>query len=154
MYKKILVPVDGSSFSECIFDHVKTIATGCNVPEVTLLRVVEATRPDTILDFGASDVIENYRPSLRAEAEAKDYLDKVSASLKEDGVAAKTVLVSGMPAEEILSYANNNQVDLIIMSTHGRSGVTSWAFGSVADRVIRHSMVPVIIASPKGCRVS
>ncbi len=156
MYKKILVPLDGSSSSECILGHVKTIATGCSVPEVILLRVVET----------ATSVIRNfYVPSEwpaevkaaddKAKAEAEKYLSGLAGELKQEGIVAKTVsIMSSETDEEILKYATENKVDLIIMSTHGRSGATRWAFGSVADRVIRYSTVPVLIASPKGCRIS
>ena len=64
------------------------------------------------------------------------------------------VVIQGKVAEGILDYVVKNQVDLIMMSTHGRSGPSRWALGSVADRVIRHSLIPVLIVSPKGCRIT
>ena len=73
--------------------------------------------------------------------------------LNKDGVAAETAVVSGKPAEAILDYAKQNQVELIIMSTHGRSGVGRWAFGSVADRILRYSVAPVLLIPPAGCRI-
>ena len=148
MYKKILAPLDGSEFSECSLEHVRTVATGCQVPEVILLRVVEPVRETYELG-------EDWRRDVegKAQAEAKDYLAKVADDLKKGGVAAETTVVSGQPAEVILDYAKQNQVELIIMSTHGRSGVSRWAFGSVADRVLRHSAVPVLIVAPAICRV-
>jgi nucleotide-binding universal stress UspA family protein len=60
--------------------------------------------------------------------------------------------VKGSAAEEILKYSQDNDVDLIIMSTHGRSGVSRWAMGSVADRVVRTSVAPVLLTTPKECR--
>ena len=60
----------------------------------------------------------------------------------------------GDPAEEILIYAKLKEVDLIIMSTHGRSGVSRWAYGSVADKNEQHSVNPVLIAEAKGCRLN
>ena len=54
---------------------------------------------------------------------------------------------------KILEYAQNNNIDLIIISTHGRSGISRWAFGSVADKVVRTSTVPVLTVTPTGCRI-
>jgi len=89
----------------------------------------------------------------KLEAEANDYLAKIAANLKKEGIATQTAVIQGMAAEEILDYVTKNKVDLIVMSTHGRSGVSRWALGGVADRVLRHSIAPVLIASPSGCRV-
>ena len=90
-----------------------------------------------------------------AKAEAENYLAEVVADLKKEGIDAKSVLLMAPEVdEEILTYAAKNEIDLIIMSTHGRSGVSRWAFGSVADRVVRNSTVPVLMASPAGCRVN
>ncbi len=149
MYKKILAPIDGSEFSECTLEHIRAIATGCHVPEVVLLMVVEPVRQ-------AYELGEEWRRNteVRLQAEAKDYVSKVAANLKKDGVAAQTAVIGGRPADAILDYAAKNQVDLIIMSTHGRSGVSRWVFGSVADRVLRHSVAPVLAVSPAGCRVA
>jgi len=86
-------------------------------------------------------------------AQGKNSLAKIERELVADGVAAKSITLEGKPAETIIDYAAKNDIDLIIMSTHGRSGPSRWAFGSVADRVIRSSIVPVLIAVPKGCRL-
>jgi nucleotide-binding universal stress UspA family protein len=148
MYQKILAPLDGSEFSECALGHVRAVATGCQVPEVVLLRVIEPIRQ-------AFSLSEDLLREIKAEAQAssEEYVAKVAADLKKVNIAAKTVVMSGDPAETILDYAKQNQVDLIIMSTHGRSGITRWTFGSVADRVLRHSIAPVLLASPAACRV-
>jgi len=151
MYKRILAPLDGSEFSECSLEHIRAIATGCNVPKVVLLRIVEPLRE-------TYEMGEDWRLNAEAktQAEASDYLSKVTDNLKKDGVAAETVIetvtLQGNAAYEILEYADKNQVDLIIMSTHGKSGISRWVFGSVADRVLRHSPVPVLVISPAGCR--
>lgn len=86
-------------------------------------------------------------------AKAKDYITKVADKLREEGMFVQPVVMQGKVAEGILDYAIENQIDLIMMSTHGRSGPSRWALGSVADRVIRHSPIPVLIVSPKGCRI-
>lgn len=150
MYTKILVPLDGSKFSECGLQHAKAIATGCSVPNIVLLEVVEPI--DTQL-YELPD--EEFRRNLlkKAEDEAKKYLSKVADDLKKEGLSASFTVLRGSPADAIMDYVNKNKVDLIIMSTHGRSGVSRWTFGSVADRVIREAKIPVLVAAPPGCRL-
>ena len=148
MYKKILAPLDGSELSECSLKHIRAIATGCHVPEVILLRVIEPVREIHML---GEDMRRNVEQG--AKASAKDYLSKMADDLKKDGIATNIDVVSGQPAEVILDYAKKNQVDLIIISTHGRSGVSRWALGSVADKILRHSSVPILAASPPSCSI-
>jgi nucleotide-binding universal stress UspA family protein len=72
----------------------------------------------------------------------------MATNLSKEGIAAQTVIVPGRPADEILNYASKSQVDLIIMSTHGKAGVSRWVFGSVVERVVRNSAAPVLIVPP------
>jgi nucleotide-binding universal stress UspA family protein len=157
MYKKILVPLDGSSMAECTLDHVKAIATGCSVPEVVLLRVVEPVSSFDIGELAASSPKVATQVEQQEEEQhrniARQYVDEMASKLKMEGVAATGNIIPGKAAEGILNYAQNNQVDLIVMSTHGRSGISRWAFGSVADKIIRHSLIPVLIVAPTGCRI-
>lgn len=152
MYQKILVPLDGSELAECALSHVKAIAVGCYVPQVILLGVVEPMLQVNQLraELGA-DWVRNAEKGMRTVTE--EYLTKKAAALKNDGVNASIAVAGGMAAEEILEYANKNKVDLIVMSSHGRSGVARWALGSVADRVVRHAIVPVLVAAAPACRV-
>jgi len=149
MYKKILAPLDMSEFSECSLQHVRAIATGCNVPEIVLLTVIEPVHQQFYYAINERTL---HAIQKEANTKAKSYLSKVANSLKKEGIAAQTAIVSGRPDEKILDYATENQVDLIIMSTHGRSGVSRWTFGSIADSILRHSTVPVLISSPPECR--
>lgn len=140
MYQKILAPLDGSEIAECTLRHLKTIGTGCNVPEIVLLMVVEPVRQA----YGIGEhMVRDARQ--KAEDAAKDYLSRMAKDLEEDGARIETVVVSGQPEEAILDYVEKNQVDLVIMSTHGRSGVSRWLLGSVAQRVANHSPVPVLM---------
>lgn len=82
----------------------------------------------------------------------KDYLDKVANQLKKEGLPAKGIVAKGKADKAILDYATKNKVDLIIMSTHGRSGISRWAAGSIADRVARYSAIPVLLISPANCK--
>ena len=152
MYKKILVPLDGSDLAECALEHVKAIALGCNVPELVLFRVVEPiyTGADA-MSYGAvmyADLIN------QVEKEAQEYITDVTEKFKRNtGIEAQSVLAHGNAADEILEYSKKNKVDLIIMTTHGRSGISRWLFGNVADKVSHHSTVPVLIIASSGCRI-
>lgn len=149
MYKKILVPVDGSPNSECVLDHVKAMATGCKVPEVVLLMVVE---PLSLGYYGITEDVINEALKTGTES-ARESVTKFANRLIKEGVYTTTAVEQGKPADAILGFARTTGADLIIMSTHGHSGITRWALGSVADRVVRQSPVPVMLVSPPGCRV-
>ena len=158
MYKKILVPLDGSELAECALEHVKAIATGCNVPEVILLRVVQPTSSFSLGELAASNAklatdVEGQIEKEHAN-QAKSYIETMVRKLTKERVSAKSQIISGNAAEQILNFSEKNQVDLIIMSTHGRSGISRWAMGSVADRIIHYSTIPVLIIAPHGCRLA
>jgi len=153
MYKKILVPLDGSPFSESSLEHVKAIARGCAVPEVVLLRVMEPIQATDMATFAQTGIdIVPYMNEI--EAVAKSYVDKMVADLQKAGLQAQGISTVGRAADTILSYIDQNGVDLVIMSTHGRSGISRWFMGSVADKVVRNSKVPVLLISPPGARIS
>jgi nucleotide-binding universal stress UspA family protein len=141
LYNKILVPLDGSELAERSLEHVKTITNGDSATEVVLLQVI--SWPTHTGHTLSGELMRS--EGKKAEAIARDYLAKLENSLKADGIAVKTNIIHGEPAEEILDYATHNKVDLIVMSTHGRSGVSRWVFGSVAERILRHSAIPVLI---------
>jgi nucleotide-binding universal stress UspA family protein len=154
MYKRILVPLDGSELAECSLEHVKGIALGCHVPEVVLLGVVEPANEAMPWSWGSVAAAQTQAErDMAEEKSATDYIGKIATRLLKEGINVITRVQPGRPAETILDYTAKNGVDLIIMATHGRGGVTRWDFGKVADRVIRTSSVPVLMASPKGCRV-
>ena len=145
MYRKILMPLDGSKTAECVYGHVIDIARGCSVPEIDLLFVVAP------LPAGLYQSRQDDHDKLLAWG--KEYLTGVVKRLADDGITAKPIIIDGKPAETILQYVEENGIDLIIMSTHGRSGPPRWAFGSVTDKVIRASRTPVLVVAPEGCRV-
>ena len=147
MYRKVLVPLDGSELSETALEHLRSIVSGCGVSEVTLLFVVETTPWVATGDFFPESV--HVEIDGKYAAWARDYVANKADSLRQEGVSATAVLLEGNAAEKILEYAEKNEVDLIIMSTHGRSGPARWLFGSIADRVVRHSRVPVLVTTPK-----
>jgi nucleotide-binding universal stress UspA family protein len=161
MYSKILVPLDGSKLGECTLGHVRDIATGCGMAEIVLLTVTESenffVQYETNLAQMNREVAEKEKSEALSMQKAQTYLNAISDNLKKAGLNVKTEVIketnSQDPAEVILDYTKNNNVDLIVIATHGRSGITRWAFGSVADRIVRHSKVPVLTITPSGCRL-
>ena len=132
MYKNILIPLDTSELAECTVTHAEAIAKGLHSPSIVLLNVVAKVHQGWVADWSVPE-------DWIRKAEDKDvkfaryYLDTLANSLKEESLEAEAVVVTGEPAEEILNYINKNAVDLVVMSSHGRSGVSRWLLGSVAD---------------------
>jgi nucleotide-binding universal stress UspA family protein len=161
MFKDILVPLDGSELAECSLQYVQAIAQGCNVPVVTLLSVIEQPQESAFDEGGQSQIEAAFEENEQILAQAIDnankYLAKASIKAAKEKINVTTDVVqapkNASVADIITEYAQKSKADLIVMSTHGRSGITRWAMGSVADRVIRGSTIPVLIAVPHGCRI-
>jgi nucleotide-binding universal stress UspA family protein len=144
MYKKVLVPLDGSNLSERALDKAVDIVTNFEGSELVLLNVIE---PFKDLDHWVSDDTAS-RMQKEAARVAKNYLDQNVERLSKAGIKVETVITSGNPGEVILEYAAKYGVDLISMSTHGRSGFSRLWFGSVASQVINNSHLPVLLVPP------
>lgn len=138
MFKKILVPLDGSKLAEGILPRVEWLAK-IHGAEVTLLRVAVAHT------FPGMDPVQHQMTVVR---EAEEYLAKVEENLKSVGVNARAVVRYGHDAQEIVEHARTREFDLIAMSTHGRTGFTQFVLGSVANKVIHTATVPILL-----CRV-
>ena len=152
MYKKILVPLDGSGFAECSLEHVKAVTSGSSASKIILFSVVEPLSTETVyaLTIAGDDLLR--KAEMDNQTEARNYIGKVKNKLAKSGLKVETVVIDGRAAEEILDYAKNNKVDLIVMSTHGKSGISRWFFGSVAHKVLQHSSIPILLIAPSGCR--
>jgi nucleotide-binding universal stress UspA family protein len=149
MYTKILVPLDGSKLAECVLPHVEAIAKGCGLPEVVFVKVVEpSTGSDSQWGIEQESIA---KMDKEHKAAAAQYLADVVKRAKWDGVKIKSQVIMGRAFEDIVKYANDNGVDLITIATHGRSGVSRWAWGSVADRVLRSTCVPTLMVRAPGC---
>lgn len=155
MYKKILVPLDGSKLAEAVIPHVEELARGCGVKEVIIFRVCEP--PAVRADFPASikeTWDEHVKKSMQtAHTQCSLYLTDIEQKLKGTGIVVKTEVFLGKPVNEITSYAEKNGVDLIVMASHGRSGVSKWVFGNTAERVLRATCVPVLMIRAPGCEL-
>jgi nucleotide-binding universal stress UspA family protein len=152
VYNKILVPLDGSELSMRSLESVKQVAA-VGVSDVILLTVVEPISPKeaTLWELAGYKLTDVRKKN---QADARDYLSQAAKTLNNQGISARVEVIEGRAAESILDYAEKNKIELIIISTHGRSGITRWAFGSVADRVVRHSPIPVLVISPVGRKSS
>ncbi len=143
MYKKILVPLDGSELAEKVLPHATALAKGAGA-EVTLATVVQLT-------LGAVGAKLEAIPEAAAErraalkAEAMIYLEKVQRDLKGQGVQARSVALEGDVAHEIITYAEREGFDLVAMATHGRSGIDRFVMGSIAEKVTRSTLKPVLL---------
>jgi len=149
MYRKILVTFDGSKLAECVLPHVEFIARAPGVENVVFLRVVEPFRmPGGDYAVSAEDI---KRINSEQRVEAEKYLEKLVKQTKYEGVNVQSKVMTGKAADSIAEYATKNGVDLIVISTHGRSGVSRWVWGSVADRVLRSACAPVLMVRAPGC---
>ena len=147
MYRKILVPLDGSELAECVLPHVIDVAKGSEGSKVILFRVCET--PAILADY-PSDLRPGWEEHVKEETahdrqQCKLYLDDTEKRLSQAGLNVTTESGLGHAAELIVDYAVQNGVDLIIMASHGRSGIMRWAYGSTADKVLQASTVPVMM---------
>ncbi len=150
MYQHIMVPLDGSELAECVLPHIETLAQGRNVKKVTLVRVIEPLHM-----YGG--VESRFSPEDRQHLEedaakiAKDYLDQIVKRLADSGIKARSEILYGHVAEKLIDYATENEVDIIVIATHGRSGVSRWVWGSVTDRLLHASGTPILMIRAPGC---
>jgi nucleotide-binding universal stress UspA family protein len=134
-----LLPLDGSPLAEQALPHGIAIAERFQSELVLLRVIVPLSRSHTTADASlqrADDVSAVY---------AREYLERVAADVQERGFTAQITTIAGRPQYQIIKYAETNQVDLIVMSTRGQSGLSRWLMGSVSDRVVRGANVPVLM---------
>lgn len=145
MYRKILVPLDGSKVAEGVLPHAKSLAYSEGA-ELILLNV--AANPAADFAFSDPGLAQD---SIREQEEgSKKYMDRVENDLKAAGFRTSTLLRIGSVAEVILEVAEELQADVIAMSTHGRTGPARWLLGSIAERVVHNSKVPVLLIRATG----
>ena len=151
MYRNVVVPLDGSALAECVLPHVETLIKGCQVENLFFVRVVEPVREMVAVDDQVFSLQELDRLASSMVSDAEEYLRELLKRFKYDGVKTKWEVVRGRPAESIAEYATKVNADLIVIATHGRSGVSRWVWGSVAARILRSSCVPVLMIRAPGC---
>ena len=147
LHQRLLVPLDGSVLAECVLPHVRHLIRPGQT-QVYLLSVLSAGVGDR-----AVALMTTYPPGLqlsasaisRARAQIETYLRGIAAQLRELGATVKTEVREGNPADEIIDCARVIDAGLLIMNTHGLSGISRWVFGSVTDRVLRGAPCPVLL---------
>ncbi len=152
MYEKIMVPLDGSELAECVLPHVEGLIKGCHVSNVVFVRVVEPiTAPVGIGNVYIGREESRERESTRKSA-VKDYLNQIVDRLKYEGTELHSEVLVGRVADSLADYTEKNDIDLILIATHGRSGVTRWVRGSIADKILRSSNAPVLMVRAPGTK--
>ena len=139
MYKRVLLPLDGSAIAEQALPHAVAQAEHFRA-ELILLRVLEPF--PHVRGLSHADLA---RIREQTQEWASEYLDGIAEIPRQRGVAIQKASIEGPANTAILQYAEANQVDLIVLCTRGRSGVSRWLMGSVADRVVRGANVPVLL---------
>jgi nucleotide-binding universal stress UspA family protein len=140
-YKRILLPLDGSRLAETALSHAMALAEGHHA-ELILLNVVPSG--DALLTTDGHPLYVDEQLEIR-RARASEYLDGVRHRLGGRPATIHIAVEMGPPAEAILDYAGAHAIDLIIMATHGRSGLRRWMLGSVAQKVLDVSEIPVLL---------
>ena len=158
MPEKILVPLDGSKAGETALPYVEELiskmASG-NKVVVTLIQVLSSLSRYVVSGEETIKVPYTRQETDETRKRAVRYLRTAGATLRKAGATTKTKVEVGHPAEEIISAADEIKADMIAMSSHGRSGLSRWAFGSVTDRVLRGGSRPVLVVKvPKETHVA
>ena len=168
MYSGILVTLDGSPLSEVVLSVVADLVAGTTaavtlltvgeVPSATVEGPSESVQPFIFLSLSAPAVrfasaapkyVETKTQAIeRREEELAAYLGQKAEPLRKLGVEVNTIVQFGNPAERIVSYARRPEIDLIVMATHGRTGLRTVIFGSVAGRVLYSGVRPVLLVRP------
>ena len=138
MYKTVLLALDGSPLAEQAMPHAIALARAFEAA-IELVTVAPALDGSALLAAGVS---LNWEQEI---AQCEEYQAEVVRRLKKEGLTCRTEVRGGEIAEEILRHCQEKSADLIIMTTHGRSGLGRWVYGSVADRVLRYADVPVLL---------
>lgn len=147
LFKKIMLPLDGSKLGEAAIPYAVSLAQMLDA-ELVLFRAVEpplSAYTGTHMEISYELMIE-YERSLKPTV--IEYLERIKSSVKDRNLNVSTVSDLGIPADQILDYAKANDISLITMSTHGRSGIGRWVFGSVTDKVLHAGDTPVLAVRP------
>jgi nucleotide-binding universal stress UspA family protein len=140
LLSKILVPLDGSKIGEAALCYAVTLAKK-TAAEITLLEVFEQVK-----GVGATGISYNIPDDESVRKSLLSYLDHVAGPIKNEGLKVSTTVLFGIAADNIVEYAEKNGIDLIAVSTHGRSGLGRWVFGNVTDKILHTGNVAVLVA--------
>jgi len=149
MYKKILVPLDGSELARKALDQAEKLAKTFD-SEIILFQVVPF-----LPIYGSPELVTPLIVDEKQKESAEKYLTNLAEELKKRGFKVTAMVRTGQQvAVEIIDFAKETGVDLIVMCTHGRSGLTRWVLGSVAHKVLTRTETPILLLPLKGGAVS
>ncbi|MFQ5946213.1 MAG: universal stress protein [Anaerolineae bacterium] len=141
--RRILVPLDGSELAEMALEPAKSMAKEMGA-EILLVRAVAPLSETEVAalytGWGSADEVYS-----RRQTAATQYLGRVQRDLKAEGLKGATFVDEGHPAQVIVETEASHEADMVVMSTHGRSGVARWVYGSVADKVLRRAQSPLLL---------
>jgi nucleotide-binding universal stress UspA family protein len=143
MFERILLPLDGSVGAEGAIPYASNLAK-LSGAKLILLRIVEPFPPIRSISLAEMKMIKQ-----KAIEWADEYFERIAADLREKNIQYETVILEGNASVMISQYAEQNDIDLILISSRGRTGLTRWLLGSVADRVIRGATIPVLLVPSK-----
>ena len=135
MYKSILVPLDGSMLAENILAEIEALALLLDAK----LNLIYVSKAHVLPGVDPTDA------QVKVVNTAKEYLETIQERLSAKNFEIEIHTPYGNPADKILEFCRRHDIDLIAMSTHGRSGIGRWLLGSVAEKVVRHSEIPVLL---------
>ncbi len=143
MYKEILVPLDGSELAEQALPHATEIGKAFH-SRVTLIRIIEpiAIFPEPGVVGPVISIGMDIEQDMK---DTEDYLKQISNRLIFEGVDARTVIREGDAAAQICQYAQESNTNLVVMTTHGRSGLQRLFYGSVAESVLHSAKMPILL---------
>ncbi len=151
MFKRIMVPLDGSELAECVIPYVKDFIDQGQVEFIVFVRVVKPVITPASFDDSITYIPEDWsRLESEKKTSAEDYLKKMVGRLKQNGVKFKTEILVGRIGDRLLDYIKANDFNLIVISTHGRSGLSRWVRGSVADKILSAAHIPVLMVRAPG----
>ncbi len=148
MYERILVPLDGSKVGEAALPYVEELVSklaAVQKVKVTLLQVVSSLTHPVVAGGESVSIPYTAVEVEQIKKKAMDYLNKTGKGLRSKGVVVSCKVAVGRAADEIIKATDEINADLVAMSTHGRHGLSRWAFGSVTDRVLRAGKVPILL---------
>jgi nucleotide-binding universal stress UspA family protein len=152
-FEKILVCLDGSKLAEQIMPYATEEALRFRSTLVLFQVVPEPIAVSPGVPGAAPVPVQTetmHEEAQKALDEAKDYLEELAMPLRDKSIQVEAVTIPGRAGEAVVSYANSNNLDLIAIATHGRSGLGRAVFGSVADFVLRESGLPLLVIKPQG----
>lgn len=149
MYSNVIVPLDGSELAEQALPYARLVAGSLSVP-IELVTALDAL-PLAVKDRRA--IAAGREMMTEARRASESYLTDVRQGLRDEGIAASWTMLPGTPDRAIVERASHDRNALVVMSTHGRGGITRWALGSVADKVLHTTLNPMLIAHPGGSRL-